>query len=370
MPPGSRNTTVSTSMLVKFAVELELGPTSVRDELIRAVRDKFGITISSSRVALVKKGTKKRQVDTIKDQFAKLSPYLKKLVEANPGMYAAFTKTGSSCHGAFCVPACFRQDAKMLLLPIVFLGARPIKNDMRDVGTLLSATSRDGNGGIVPIAFALVQGDLVDTWNWFCAHLALAGVADFIGWSFVSDRHLAVAGYMSNIPTRHWATFASIKDGVPTFDAAASESSDHWLGADLGGSDPVGVFYFYLSRLNKTFNDRLEMHSKGSGMLTNNETTAFDAVSVEARNCTVTDLRTGHSFIVTHSKHRTPDKARLVDITAKCGAWQDHLKPCMHAVAVAMFIGAEPLTWYHTAYRRDACVSLYRNPLKNATTSK
>ncbi|KDO18306.1 hypothetical protein SPRG_16296 [Saprolegnia parasitica CBS 223.65] len=307
MPPGTRNTTVSTDMLVKFAVELELGHTLVRDELIRAVRDKFGITISSSRIALLKKGTKKRQVATIKDQFAKLSPYLEKLVEANPGMYAAFTKTGSSCPGAFCVPACFRQDTKMFLLPIVFLGARPIKDDMRAVGTLLSATSRDGNGDIVPIAFALVQGDLVDTWDWFCAHLALAGVADFI----------AVAGYMSNIPTRHWATYASIKDGFPTFDAAASESSDYWLGADLGGSDPVGVFYFYLSRLNETFNDRLEMHSKGSGILTNIETTAFGAVSVEARNCTVTDLRTGHSFIVTHSKHRTPDKARLVDITAK-----------------------------------------------------
>ncbi|KDO18638.1 hypothetical protein SPRG_21653 [Saprolegnia parasitica CBS 223.65] len=371
MPPGSRNTTVSTDMLVKFANELDIGHTLVREELIRAVRDKFGISISSSRVTLVKKVTKKRQLVTIKDQFAKLESYLEKLVEANPGMYAAFTKTGSSFHGAFCVPACFRKDAKSFLLPIVFLDACHMKDDMHEVGTLLSATSKDGNGNIVPIAFALVQGELVDTWDWFCAHLALAS-------SY--PRFVAVADYMSNIPVEHWVTYTFIpvehwvtytfiRQGIPTFDATTSnvaESSNNWLGADLRSSDPVGVFCFYLNRLNKTFNDRLDMHSKSSDILTNKEAKAFEALSIEARKCTVTDLRTNHSFTVLHSKHRTPDKARFVNVTAKtcqCGAWQDHLKPCMHAIAVAMYIGAEPLTWYHTAYSRKACISLYSNPL-------
>ncbi|KAH1190233.1 hypothetical protein GmHk_20G057849 [Glycine max] len=38
-------------------------------------------------------------------------------------------------------------------------------------GTLLMATSQDGNGGVLPLAFVVVEGETLTTWSWFLAHL-------------------------------------------------------------------------------------------------------------------------------------------------------------------------------------------------------
>ena len=33
------------------------------------------------------------------------------------------------------------------------------------------ATSQDGNGGVLPLAFAMVEGETLTAWSWFLAHL-------------------------------------------------------------------------------------------------------------------------------------------------------------------------------------------------------
>ena len=33
------------------------------------------------------------------------------------------------------------------------------------------ATSQDGNGGVLPLAFAVVEGETLTAWSWFLAHL-------------------------------------------------------------------------------------------------------------------------------------------------------------------------------------------------------
>ncbi|KAH1210676.1 hypothetical protein GmHk_15G044929 [Glycine max] len=38
-------------------------------------------------------------------------------------------------------------------------------------GTLLMATSQDGNCGVLPLAFVLVEGETLTAWSWFLAHL-------------------------------------------------------------------------------------------------------------------------------------------------------------------------------------------------------
>ncbi|KAH1264869.1 hypothetical protein GmHk_01G000694 [Glycine max] len=38
-------------------------------------------------------------------------------------------------------------------------------------GTLLIATSQDENGGILPLAFTVVEGEMLTAWSWFLAHL-------------------------------------------------------------------------------------------------------------------------------------------------------------------------------------------------------
>ncbi|KAL5173320.1 hypothetical protein HKD37_16G045885 [Glycine soja] len=55
-------------------------------------------------------------------------------------------------------------------------------------GTLLMATSQDGNGGVLPLAFAVVEGETLTVWSWFLAHLR-EYVTDKNGICLISDRH-------------------------------------------------------------------------------------------------------------------------------------------------------------------------------------
>ena len=40
-------------------------------------------------------------------------------------------------------------------------------------GTLLIATTQDGNGNVLPLAFAIVEGETLLAWSWFLSHLRI-----------------------------------------------------------------------------------------------------------------------------------------------------------------------------------------------------
>ncbi|XP_057720180.1 uncharacterized protein LOC130934648 [Arachis stenosperma] len=55
-------------------------------------------------------------------------------------------------------------------------------------GALLVAVSQDGNGNIVPLAFAVVEGETSDAWHFFLTHLR-THVVTWDGIGLISDRH-------------------------------------------------------------------------------------------------------------------------------------------------------------------------------------
>ncbi|KAL5137236.1 hypothetical protein HKD37_10G027629 [Glycine soja] len=64
-------------------------------------------------------------------------------------------------------------------------------------GTLLMATSQDGNGGVLPLAFAVVKGETLTAWSWFLAHLR-EHVTDKNGICLISDRHTSIKSAVAN----------------------------------------------------------------------------------------------------------------------------------------------------------------------------
>ena len=70
-----------------------------------------------------------------------------------------------------------------------------MKNEMHRVATILSATTKDGNGNIAVFAFGIVEAERVDTWDWFLRQVKTLG--NFPDWCIVSDRHegLFIFGY-------------------------------------------------------------------------------------------------------------------------------------------------------------------------------
>ncbi|KAH1257812.1 hypothetical protein GmHk_03G007691 [Glycine max] len=64
-------------------------------------------------------------------------------------------------------------------------------------GTLLMATSQDGNGGVLSLAFAVVEGETLTAWSWFLAHLR-EHVTDKNEICLISDRHVSIKSVVAN----------------------------------------------------------------------------------------------------------------------------------------------------------------------------
>ena len=64
-------------------------------------------------------------------------------------------------------------------------------------GTLLIATTQDGNGNVLPLAFAIVEGETLLAWSWFLSHLRVH-VTDKQGICLISYRHRSIKSAVDN----------------------------------------------------------------------------------------------------------------------------------------------------------------------------
>ncbi|KAL5164790.1 hypothetical protein HKD37_18G050042 [Glycine soja] len=64
-------------------------------------------------------------------------------------------------------------------------------------GILLMATLQDGNGGVLPLAFVIVEGEMLTAWSWFLAHLR-EHVTNKNGICLISDRHASIKSVVAN----------------------------------------------------------------------------------------------------------------------------------------------------------------------------
>ncbi|XP_028073295.1 uncharacterized protein LOC114275452 [Camellia sinensis] len=87
--------------------------------------------------------------------------------------------------------------------PSLFLDGTFLKGRFK--GNLLAATSKDGNRGLFPVAFAIVGAENATNWSWFLQHLRNA-LGDDRTFTFISDRHVGLMEAMPIIfPNAHHA---------------------------------------------------------------------------------------------------------------------------------------------------------------------
>ncbi|XP_028075710.1 uncharacterized protein LOC114277948 [Camellia sinensis] len=173
-------------------------------DVVFDMKDGYGLDISY-RVAWL--GVEKARNEVFGDHamsFDQLRWYSDAVMENNPHSYINLDfdqQTGRFVRYFIAFRACI--DGFNGCRPLLFLDGTFLKGRFK--GTLLAATAKDGNQGLFPLAFAIVDSENSSNWEWFLRHLAQV-VDGGRNLTFVSDRNLGLIQSMPVVfPAAHHA---------------------------------------------------------------------------------------------------------------------------------------------------------------------
>jgi len=176
---------------VKLISVLKLTPHMRIKKLKDACKERWGVMLSSYQLYRAKKKALELIHGAIDEQYAHLRNYAEELLRSNPGSSVLIKCKDSNAGPVFqriyvCFYACKRAFATTCR-PLIGLDGCFLKG--RDGGHLLAAIGKDGNNQMLPIAFAVVEAETKDAWDWFLELLLgdLNGISHK-KWSFISDQ--------------------------------------------------------------------------------------------------------------------------------------------------------------------------------------
>ncbi|XP_057469927.1 uncharacterized protein LOC130758927 isoform X1 [Actinidia eriantha] len=177
----------------KLKVNLDYNP----KDIVNDIKQECGIQIKYYQAWRWKEIAKEQLQGSYKKAYNQLPFYCEKIMETNPGSLATFTtKEDSSFHRLFVsFHAClygFQRGCR----PLLFLSSTPLKS--RYQGKLLEATAADGDDGLFPVAFAIVDAETDDNWRWFLLQLK-AAFSTAQSLTFVADREKGLKDSIADV---------------------------------------------------------------------------------------------------------------------------------------------------------------------------
>ncbi|KAL3632957.1 hypothetical protein CASFOL_025941 [Castilleja foliolosa] len=182
---------------IHYAKEFRNNPKLATTEFRSTVANKLKASISKSQAYRAKKTAKKKLEGSLKDQYSKIRDYSAELLRSNPGstivLKLATDDTESITQMTqsqflrlyICFEACktgFQYCRKVVGVDGCFLKSTY-------GGQLLTAVGIDPNNNMFPIAWAVVEAENKDAWEWFLNLLKNdIGIVNADCWTFMSDK--------------------------------------------------------------------------------------------------------------------------------------------------------------------------------------
>ncbi|KAL5138184.1 hypothetical protein HKD37_10G028429 [Glycine soja] len=197
---------LDSDLIVTCVVGMIREDPSIKVSLIQErINSEFAYKVSYKKAWLAKQKAIAIKYGNWDESYAKLSSWLAHMQNHSPGSYFQILhddfivgNTVSPEHRQFHrVFWTFGQckNAFKYCKPIIQVDGTHLYGKYH--GTLLMATSQDGNGGVLPLAFAVVEGQTLTAWSWFLAHLH-EHVTDKNGICLISDRHSSIKSVVAN----------------------------------------------------------------------------------------------------------------------------------------------------------------------------
>ncbi|XP_042476936.1 uncharacterized protein LOC122058349 isoform X2 [Macadamia integrifolia] len=177
--------------------KLKDSPNYKPKDIAKDIRREYGIQLKYSQAWRGKEIAKEQLQGSYKDAYNQLPFFCQKIRETNPGSFAAFaTKEDSSFHRLFVSFNASLSGFQQGCRPLLFLDSMPLNAKYQ--GTLLAATAMDGDDGVFPVAFAVVDIETDDNWHWFLQELKSA-VSTSRSITFVADRQKGLSESLAEI---------------------------------------------------------------------------------------------------------------------------------------------------------------------------
>ncbi|XP_047310782.1 uncharacterized protein LOC124914310 isoform X2 [Impatiens glandulifera] len=150
--------------------KVKVSPHCKIKDIAKEIESEYGIQLNYSQARRAKMMAKQELQGTHEEAYNEL-PYLcGTMLETNPGSVAIVTtREDSSFHRLF---VSFHASISGFLKgcrPLLFLDVIPLYSKYQ--GVLLVACTADGNDGVFPVAFAVVDVDDAENWRWFLLEL-------------------------------------------------------------------------------------------------------------------------------------------------------------------------------------------------------
>ncbi|XP_025692986.1 uncharacterized protein [Arachis hypogaea] len=255
-------------------------------------------------------------------------------------------------------------------------------------GTLLLAIAQDGNSNILPIAFALVEGENAESWSFFLSNLR-AHVTPQEGIIVISDRHNGIKATLE-VPETGWLPPRAFRAYCIHHVAAnffltfkGKDARRMLVNAAYAKTEAEFYYWFDIMRTenpticdwaNQMEYDKWTQHEDSGRRfkhMTTNVSECVNSVLKGTRNLPVTSLVKS-----TYGRHQseytvaetTPTRnfslgsyrVSLKDHTCDCGHFQVLYYPCCHAIACCAYSRLNWASYVHEVYRMSEVFNVYK----------
>lgn len=162
----------SVDWIVNFIEERLRGNINYKPkDILHDIYKQYGITIPYKQAWRAKERGLQAIYGSFEQGYYLLPAFCDQIKKTNPGSVAEVFTTGPDCrfHRLFISFYASIYGFVNGCLPIIGLGRVQLKS--KYLGTLLSATSFDADGGLFPLAFGVVDVENDESWTWFLSEL-------------------------------------------------------------------------------------------------------------------------------------------------------------------------------------------------------
>ncbi|KAL9233448.1 hypothetical protein vseg_008448 [Gypsophila vaccaria] len=153
--------------------KLKVVPNYKPKDIVNDIKEEYGVQLNYFQAWRGKEIAKEQLQGSYKEAYSQLPSFCEKIKESNPGSVATFTtKHDSSFHRLFVSFHASLYGFQQGCRPLLFLDSIALKSKYQ--GILLAANAADGNDGVFPVAFAVVDTETNDNWRWFLLQLKAA----------------------------------------------------------------------------------------------------------------------------------------------------------------------------------------------------